>query len=162
MTALALGGITRLSLLLKEPSCIAYSSHSMHFPAQLTPSRIGNLTRLILTLAICVTLHTYLHTRTFRRDDLSPPLLVTVSDPERSYCTGACLSDELPRAARIRAVSCWPVTPGGRTLVFQTQYNSIGHRARLSGANRHGRERLTTYIRDSNRYGIGAWRYWPR
>ena len=27
------------------------------FPVQLTTSRIGNLTRLILTLAICVTIH---------------------------------------------------------------------------------------------------------
>ena len=29
------------------------------FPVQVTTSRIGNLTRLILTLAICVTIHTY-------------------------------------------------------------------------------------------------------
>ena len=29
------------------------------FPVQLNTSRIGNLTRLILTLAICVTIHTY-------------------------------------------------------------------------------------------------------
>ena len=29
------------------------------FPVQLTTSRIGNLTRLIHTLAICVTIHTY-------------------------------------------------------------------------------------------------------
>ena len=28
------------------------------FPVQLTTSRIGNLTRLIYTLAICVTIHT--------------------------------------------------------------------------------------------------------
>ena len=28
---------------------------------QLTTSRIGNLTRLILILAICVTIHTYIH-----------------------------------------------------------------------------------------------------
>ena len=32
------------------------------FPVQMTPSRIGNLTRLILTLAICYG-HTYTHTR---------------------------------------------------------------------------------------------------
>ena len=32
------------------------------FPVQLTKSRIGNLTRLIHTLAICVTIHTYIHT----------------------------------------------------------------------------------------------------
>ena len=30
------------------------------FPVQLTTSRIGNLTRLILTLATCVTIHTYM------------------------------------------------------------------------------------------------------
>ena len=29
------------------------------FPVQLNTRRIGNLTRLILTLAICVTIHTY-------------------------------------------------------------------------------------------------------
>ena len=29
-------------------------------PVKLTTSRIGNLTRLILTLAICVTIHTYI------------------------------------------------------------------------------------------------------
>ena len=40
------------------------------------------------------------------------------SYPGRSYGTGACLSDEPFRAARIRAVSCLPVTPGGRSLVF--------------------------------------------
>ena len=33
-----------------------------HFSVQLTTSRIGNLTRLIHTLAICVTIHTYIHT----------------------------------------------------------------------------------------------------
>ena len=32
------------------------------FPVQLTTSRIGNLTRWIHTLAICVTIHTYIHT----------------------------------------------------------------------------------------------------
>ena len=31
------------------------------FRVQLTMSRIGNLTRLIHTLAICVTMHTYIH-----------------------------------------------------------------------------------------------------
>ena len=31
-------------------------------PVQLTTSRIGNLTRLIHTLAICETIHTYIHT----------------------------------------------------------------------------------------------------
>ena len=31
------------------------------FPVQLTTSRTGNLTRLIHTLAICVTIHTYIH-----------------------------------------------------------------------------------------------------
>ena len=35
------------------------------FPVQLTTSRIDNLTRLIHTLAICVTLHTYIHSHTF-------------------------------------------------------------------------------------------------
>ena len=30
------------------------------FPDELTTSRIGNLTRLIHTLAICVTMHTYM------------------------------------------------------------------------------------------------------
>ena len=30
------------------------------FPVQLTTSRIGNLTRLIHTLAICVTIHIYM------------------------------------------------------------------------------------------------------
>ena len=30
------------------------------FPLQLTTSRTGNLTRLIHTLAICVTIHTYI------------------------------------------------------------------------------------------------------
>ena len=34
---------------------------NFHFLVQLTTSRIGNLTRLILTLAICVTIHTYIH-----------------------------------------------------------------------------------------------------
>ena len=32
------------------------------FPIQLTTSRIGNLTRLIYTPAMCVTIHTYVHT----------------------------------------------------------------------------------------------------
>ena len=32
------------------------------FPVQLTTSRIGNLTRLIHNLAICVTIHAYIHT----------------------------------------------------------------------------------------------------
>ena len=32
-------------------------------PVQLTTSRIGNLTRLILILAICVTIHTYKETQ---------------------------------------------------------------------------------------------------
>ena len=32
------------------------------FPVQLTTSRIGNLTQLILTLAICVTIQTYIQT----------------------------------------------------------------------------------------------------
>ena len=73
--------------------------------------------------------------------------VVTVGGSERLYCTGACLSNQLPRAARIRAVSHLPVTPGGRVLVFRTQYNSVGHRARLRGANRHEREQLTTYTR---------------
>ena len=36
------------------------------FPVKLTMSRIGNLTRLIHTLAICVTIHTYIHVMTFR------------------------------------------------------------------------------------------------
>ena len=31
------------------------------FPVQLTTSRIGNLTWLIHTLAICVTIHTYIY-----------------------------------------------------------------------------------------------------
>ena len=31
---------------------------NIHFPVPLTTSRIGNLTRLIHTLAICVTIHT--------------------------------------------------------------------------------------------------------
>ena len=35
---------------------------NIYFPAQLTTSRIGNITRLILTLAICVTIYTYKHT----------------------------------------------------------------------------------------------------
>ena len=38
---------------------------------------------------------------------------VTVSDPERSYYTGACLSDKIPRAARIRVVSRLLETLGG-------------------------------------------------
>ena len=33
------------------------------FPVQLTTSRIGNLTRLIHTLAVCVTIQTYIMTR---------------------------------------------------------------------------------------------------
>ena len=32
----------------------------LFFPVQLTTSRIGSLTRLIHTLAICVTIHTYI------------------------------------------------------------------------------------------------------
>ena len=32
------------------------------FPVQPTTSRIGNLTRLIHTLALCVTIHTYIST----------------------------------------------------------------------------------------------------
>ena len=36
---------------------------NINFPChQLTTSRIGNLTRLIHTLAICVTIHTYINT----------------------------------------------------------------------------------------------------
>ena len=31
------------------------------FPVQLTTSRIGSLTRLILTLALCATIHTRVH-----------------------------------------------------------------------------------------------------
>ena len=33
---------------------------SIYFPVQLTTSRIGDLTRLIHTLAVCVTIHTYI------------------------------------------------------------------------------------------------------
>ena len=65
----------------------------------------------------------------------------------RPYCTGACISNALPRTARIRALSRLPVTPGGRALVFRTQYNSVIHRARLRGANRHEHERLTSHTR---------------
>ena len=34
------------------------------FPVQLTTSKIDNLTRLIRTLAICVTIHAYIHSHT--------------------------------------------------------------------------------------------------
>ena len=34
----------------------------IHFPVQLTTSRIGNLTRLIHTLLYVMTIHTYIHT----------------------------------------------------------------------------------------------------
>ena len=34
------------------------------FPVELTTCRIGNLTRLIHTLATCVTIHAYIHTKT--------------------------------------------------------------------------------------------------
>ena len=47
------------------------------FPVQLTTSRIGNLTRLIHTLAICVTMHAYIerhpglwHSGGLERDDV--------------------------------------------------------------------------------------------
>ena len=36
---------------------------NIHFPVQLTTSRIGNLTRLIHTLLYVMTIHTYIHTR---------------------------------------------------------------------------------------------------
>ena len=36
---------------------------NINLPVQLTTSRIGNFTRSIHTLAICVTLHTYIHTK---------------------------------------------------------------------------------------------------
>ena len=61
------------------------------------------------------------------------------------YCTGASLSNALPRATRIRALFRLTVTPGGRALVFRIQYNSVLHRARLRGANRYEQERLTTH-----------------
>ena len=34
----------------------------LFFPVQLTTSRVGNHTRLIYTLAMCGTIHTYIHT----------------------------------------------------------------------------------------------------
>ena len=60
-------------------------------------------------------------------------------------CTRACLSNALPRAAKIRALSRLPVTPGGRALVFRIQYNSVIYRAHLRGANRQEQERLITH-----------------
>ena len=41
-------------------SCANGDRELFIFPVQLTTSRIGNLTRLIHTLAICVTIHTYI------------------------------------------------------------------------------------------------------
>ena len=41
------------------------------FPVQLTTSRIGNFTRLIHTLAICVTTHTYIQSRFRLFDQIS-------------------------------------------------------------------------------------------
>ena len=76
--------------------------------------------------------------------------MVPVSDPERSYCTG----DELTRAATLRAASRLPVTRGSRALVFWTQYNSVGRRARLRGTTRYAR--VVNHIRERSCYGIGA------
>ena len=45
------------------------------FPVQLTPSRIGNLTRLIHALAICVTIHSIRGTRATR--ELTEKLCIT-------------------------------------------------------------------------------------
>ena len=68
--------------------------------------------------------------------------------------------DELTRAATIRVVSRLPVPSGGRALVFWTQYNSVDHRARLSGTNRYAR--AVDHIGERSCDGIGAWRYSPR
>ena len=43
------------------------------FPVQLTTSRIGNLTRLIHTLAICVTIHILLQHRRGKREEGEAP-----------------------------------------------------------------------------------------
>ena len=91
-----------------------------------------------------------------RRDSPTPLLsippryVVPVSDPERSYC----IWDELARAATLRVASCLHVTLGGRALVFWTQYDSVGHRARLRGTARYARG--VNHIRERNCYGIGA------
>ena len=51
---------------LPDPSCETKFSGAnadreiFIFPVQLTTRRVGNLTRLIHTLAICVTIHTYI------------------------------------------------------------------------------------------------------
>ena len=75
------------------------------------------------------------------------------------YGIGACNGNELTWAATIRAVSRLPVTSGGRALVFWTQYNSVDHRARLSGTNRYAR--AVDHIGERNFDGIGAWRHSP-
>ena len=51
------------------------------FPVQLTTSRIGNLTRLIHTLPICGTIHTYIHGQ----------ILPTLSVFLATYCSEANL-----------------------------------------------------------------------
>ena len=79
--------------------------------------------------------------------------VVPGSDPRLTYGTGACLLDELPLAAKIRAVSCLPVTPGGRAPVFRTPCNVVGHRVRISGANRHERERFARMLTGVNSPG---------
>ena len=48
------------------------------FSVQLTTSRIGNLTRLIHTLAICVTIRTYIHDRAIRPCHLSHSMLLAL------------------------------------------------------------------------------------
>ena len=61
------------------------------FPVQLTTCRTGNLTRLIHTLSICVTIHTY---RTFRRTHTS-------ADPIRVLCTRLALPLTLSLTSRL-------------------------------------------------------------
>ena len=59
MSRLTRGGtaepVSRDQIFRREPG-----QGNIHFPVQLTTSRIGNLTRLILTLLNVMTIHTYI------------------------------------------------------------------------------------------------------
>ena len=63
------------------------------FPVQLITSRIGNLTRLIHTLAICVTIHAYIHKKQYldywgKSYGIKRALLILSWDGQRyKYCS---------------------------------------------------------------------------
>ena len=70
------------------------------FPAQLTTSRIGNLTRLIHTLLYVMTIHKYIHTYLSFKRHFLPVFVVKMKGKH-----GGCLPDLVPGRVRVRVRS---------------------------------------------------------